>query len=308
MIGASFLLLGAVLGEAPSVVLEAPQRVVLGEPIPIAVRFSSSETATSSNPAVALEARNLSFDVRFEDGTTARFLETIGDPPQHASGNGSATLVTVEVPTLAVGRWTFTPHALVGGKDLAGAERTVEVGGAGDVIAYGLEIETSRGLLRADLLPKSAPAACLHVARACRSPGFGTQPIDRVWSKAMIRIPPPLSPSDAAASRARIDLDPSPSHHERGSLSLWRDGVAGEDLKKPSIAGAGDGSFFVLTTAEPWMDGRYCVFGRVTAGIEVADEIVKQPLEPAANGELSKPKEPVRVVSVKLVPVTGKPK
>lgn len=52
--------------------------------------------------------------------------------------------------------------------------------------------------------------------------------------------------------------------HDRGVLSMAR-------AMNPDSAGS---QFFVMTTTSPHLDGQYASFGRVTEGMEVADEIV----------------------------------
>lgn len=54
--------------------------------------------------------------------------------------------------------------------------------------------------------------------------------------------------------------------HERGVLSMAR-------AMDPDSAGS---QFFIMTTTSPHLDGQYASFGRVTEGMEVADEIVGQ--------------------------------
>lgn len=54
--------------------------------------------------------------------------------------------------------------------------------------------------------------------------------------------------------------------HERGVLSMAR-------AMDPNSAGS---QFFIMTTTSPHLDGQYASFGRVTEGMEVADEIVGQ--------------------------------
>jgi peptidyl-prolyl cis-trans isomerase B (cyclophilin B) len=52
--------------------------------------------------------------------------------------------------------------------------------------------------------------------------------------------------------------------HDRGVLSMAR-------AMNPDSAGS---QFFIMTTTSPHLDGQYASFGRVTEGMEVADEIV----------------------------------
>ena len=53
--------------------------------------------------------------------------------------------------------------------------------------------------------------------------------------------------------------------HERGVLSMAR-------AMDPDSAGS---QFFIMTTTSPHLDGQYASFGRVTEGMEVADQIVR---------------------------------
>jgi cyclophilin family peptidyl-prolyl cis-trans isomerase len=54
--------------------------------------------------------------------------------------------------------------------------------------------------------------------------------------------------------------------------------------------------FFIVTTeAAPWLDGKHTVFGRVSDGMEVVDEIESVPTD--AN---DRPREPVKIERVEL--------
>jgi peptidyl-prolyl cis-trans isomerase B (cyclophilin B) len=54
--------------------------------------------------------------------------------------------------------------------------------------------------------------------------------------------------------------------------------------------------FFIVTTdAAPWLDGKHTVFGQVTSGMEVVDQI-----EGAATDARDKPVDEVRIESVAL--------
>ncbi|MBQ0004466.1 MAG: peptidylprolyl isomerase [Clostridiales bacterium] len=55
--------------------------------------------------------------------------------------------------------------------------------------------------------------------------------------------------------------------HERGVLSMAR-------AMDPNSAGS---QFFIMTSTSPHLDGQYASFGKVTEGMDVADEIVNTP-------------------------------
>jgi cyclophilin family peptidyl-prolyl cis-trans isomerase len=72
---------------------------------------------------------------------------------------------------------------------------------------------------------------------------------------------------------------------ERGALAMANSG--------PNT----NGSQFFIVTAEscPWLDGKHTVFGRVTSGMEVVDEIERVPKD-----HRDKPLEDVKIESVKI--------
>ncbi|MBE7035294.1 MAG: peptidylprolyl isomerase [Ruminococcaceae bacterium] len=64
--------------------------------------------------------------------------------------------------------------------------------------------------------------------------------------------------------------------HERGVISMAR-------TNDPNSASA---QFFIMTTAQPYLDGNYATFGRVVEGIEIADRIAAGPTRGINNDEL----------------------
>ena len=54
--------------------------------------------------------------------------------------------------------------------------------------------------------------------------------------------------------------------------------------------------FFIVTTeSAPWLDGKHTVFGRVTDGMDVVDEIAEVERDPS-----DRPREPVTIERVEL--------
>jgi peptidyl-prolyl cis-trans isomerase B (cyclophilin B) len=60
----------------------------------------------------------------------------------------------------------------------------------------------------------------------------------------------------------------------------------------PNSAGS---QFFIMTSDSPHLDGQYAAFGKVLEGMDVAEEIVKTPRDPA-----DKPLEPQVMESVRV--------
>ena len=75
----------------------------------------------------------------------------------------------------------------------------------------------------------------------------------------------------------------NPLCHERGMLSMARSG-------HPDSAGS---QFFIMVERAPHLDGAYAAFGRVTEGIETADDIVFAPRD--GNDRPMKPAVMTRV-------------
>lgn len=71
--------------------------------------------------------------------------------------------------------------------------------------------------------------------------------------------------------------------HTKGVLSMAR-------TMFPDTAGS---QFFIMVADAPHLDGEYAAFGKITEGIEVADEIVQVKTDRA-----DKPLEPVRIKTI----------
>ena len=78
---------------------------------------------------------------------------------------------------------------------------------------------------------------------------------------------------------------PNPLKHTYGVLSMARS-------MNPDSAGS---QFFIMTSDSPHLDGQYAAFGRVTEGMNVAEDIVNTPRDAA-----DKPLEPQAMASVRV--------
>ena len=73
--------------------------------------------------------------------------------------------------------------------------------------------------------------------------------------------------------------------HTRGVLSMAR-------AMDPNSAGS---QFFIMVADAPHLDGQYAAFGKVTSGMEAADEIVS-----VATDWMDKPLEPVVIKRIRV--------
>lgn len=82
-------------------------------------------------------------------------------------------------------------------------------------------------------------------------------------------------------------------NHTRGVLSMAR-------AMHPDSAGS---QFFIMVADAPHLDGQYASFGKVIEGMEVADEIVKQPRD---RGDRPYEDQRIKKVTVDLEDYTAK--
>ena len=82
-----------------------------------------------------------------------------------------------------------------------------------------------------------------------------------------------------------IALEPSSIHHGRGIVSMARGG-------DPNSASS---QFFICVADAPNLDGGYSVFGEVTKGMDVVDQIVAAP-----TGERNRPDKPEMIKSITI--------
>ena len=73
--------------------------------------------------------------------------------------------------------------------------------------------------------------------------------------------------------------------HERGVLSMAR-------AMDPDSAGS---QFFIMVDDAPYLDGQYAAFGKVTEGMDTADEIVN-----VKRDRFDKPFEPQVILSIRV--------
>ena len=148
-----------------------------------------------------------------------------------------------------------------------------------------VSLDTAAGMITLEMYPESAPESVRNFLNLAATGVLDTTTFSRVVPGFVIQggdLYTRESPVTAAiGQRARkvIPDEPNKILHERGIISMAR-------ADEPNTATT---NFFILLMSAPSLDGKFAAFGRVTAGIEVAEAINKAPVE----GE--KPKVPVRI-------------
>jgi cyclophilin family peptidyl-prolyl cis-trans isomerase len=145
-------------------------------------------------------------------------------------------------------------------------------------------MQTNHGTIELELFDEDAPKTVDNF-RKLASDGFYDGVIfHRVIEDFMIQGG---DPTGTGSGGPGYQFDDEQSGHTvvRGSLAMANAG--------PNTNGS---QFFIVTAdACPWLDGKHTVFGRVTSGMDVVDEISK-----VDTGPGDRPREEVRIEGVTL--------
>ena len=122
-------------------------------------------------------------------------------------------------------------------------------------------IDTDRGTIQIELAVNEAPLTCGHFMRLARSGFYDGVLVDEVVANQAVHAGDPRHRAEGGPGyRIRDELNPLP--YLRGTVGLALDG-----------ADTGGGRFFITTSPQPRLDGRYPVFGAVIGGMDVVDRL-----------------------------------
>jgi peptidyl-prolyl cis-trans isomerase B (cyclophilin B) len=142
-------------------------------------------------------------------------------------------------------------------------------------------IETKFGEIEIEFLNDKAPGHVKNFVDLAKKGFYDGTTFHRVIPGFMIQGGDPNT-KDPAGSRSRhgtggpgyqIKAEFNDTPHKRGVLSMARS-------QSPDSAGS---QFFIVVKDSNFLDNQYTAFGRVTRGIEVADQIVNSPRDRADN-------------------------
>ena len=137
-----------------------------------------------------------------------------------------------------------------------------------DIIKGKIELETG-SVMEFELYPEVAPKSVANFVKLAESKFYDGLTFHRIVPGFVIQGGDPLGngtggpgwhiPGEFAANGFKNDLK-----HERGVISWAR-------AQDPNSAGS---LFFIMVDDAPYLDGQYAAFGRLTAGLDVVDQIV----------------------------------
>lgn len=154
-----------------------------------------------------------------------------------------------------------------------------------------VSLETELGEIDIEMIPEAAPESVRGFLNLAATGALDTTTFSRTVKDFIIQ-----GGNLATSEKWNFDLarrmtrklpdEPGLIKHVRGIVSMAR----------TEEANSATTHFFILVADGHHLDGKFAAFGRVTKGIEVADEINKAP----AEGE--KPNKPVRINRAIVVP------
>jgi len=140
-------------------------------------------------------------------------------------------------------------------------------------------IETKFGNIELKFFPEAAPGHVSNFLELAKKGFYDGTTFHRVIPGFMIQGGDPNTKSPDRSKHGlggpgyTIKAEFSEKPHKRGILSMAR-------AQDPNSAGS---QFFICVGNASFLDGKYSVFGEVTSGIEVVDQIVSQPRDKKDN-------------------------
>jgi len=130
-----------------------------------------------------------------------------------------------------------------------------------------VKIETSLGNIYADLFAKEVPKTVENFVTLTKKGFYDGLIFHRVIPKFMIQTGDPKGNGTGGPGYSFEDeFSPKLRHDKPGILSMANSG--------PNTNGS---QFFIVVAPTPWLDNRHSVFGQVTQGMDIADQIANVP-------------------------------
>ena len=154
---------------------------------------------------------------------------------------------------------------------------------------YTATIETNKGTVVAELFPSDAPNTVNNFVCLADDGYFNGTPFHRIVKGFVIQGGDPTG-TGMGGPGYRFDDEPVSRDYERGTLAMANAG--------PNTNGSQ--FFIVLDDLRGKLPKNYTIFGKVTEGLDVVDDIANTPTSVGRSGEKSTPNEPITVESVTI--------
>lgn len=127
----------------------------------------------------------------------------------------------------------------------------------------GLTISTNRGDIKIALEPEAAPITCANFVNLAKRGFYNGLTFHRVIPDFMIQGGDPTgSGMGGPGYKFEDEFSPALRHSGPGVLSMANAGP-----------GTNGSQFFITHVATPWLDGKHTIFGKVTEGMSVVNQI-----------------------------------
>jgi cyclophilin family peptidyl-prolyl cis-trans isomerase len=157
---------------------------------------------------------------------------------------------------------------------------------------YRVLLETSLGRIEVELLPEAAPEHVRNFLKLAKVGLYDGTAWHRVVPEFVIQggdlgtRAQLASPEQMTKFVRNLQAEITELKHERGTVSMAR----AEALDSAST------SFFICLAAQPSLDGKYTIFGKVVNGMEVVDKIAAIPLI-----EAEKPRDRIELIRAEVI-------
>jgi cyclophilin family peptidyl-prolyl cis-trans isomerase len=153
---------------------------------------------------------------------------------------------------------------------------------------YAAVLETSHGQIAIELLPNQAPITVNNFVFLAQEGFYNDTVFHRIIKDFMIQGGDPTSTGSGGPGYQFSD-EPINLNYDRGVVAMANSG--------PDTNGS---QFFIMHKANYELPKNYVIFGQVANGHDTLDTIAEIEVEANQFGELSKPKEEVKLIKVTI--------
>ena len=143
-----------------------------------------------------------------------------------------------------------------------------------------IHMETSKGAITIELRPDLAPGHCDRIRELAREGFYDGIIFHRVIDGFMAQVGCPNGTGMGGSEKPNLKAEFNPEPHVRGTCSMAH-------TNQPNTANS---QFFICFDETGFLDNQYTVWGKVTDGMDVVDQLAKG--EP--------PRNPDSIVSMKV--------